>query len=1450
MAKVVGYGLQVASYLSGIPWLAVAGRIIVAGDAAVQSRRAKRQARAAANAALQDRLEMVDVTPDQARTIVLGRVRTVEGVRRRWVSGENSQRLTLIVSFAGHEIDGFEQFFFDDVPLQLDAAGYVQTEPYLKGRRETESAFGTLDGNGAAVINLPRVPIAGTVRAVQRNDDLPGNATTAATVVGVAGQAVTVSGFAGAPVTVIYEYTVGTSSARIRSFAGAPGQNVGATLAAEYPGKISASDRFAGMAVAVVDIDFDPDVYVQGVPNVTAVLRGAKVLDVRTGVTAWSENPALHHYFLARHPNVGDVPAAEIQTSDYIRAADVCDQATNFSLRTTAGATSTVTLPRYRSGVVVATDADPADSMASVLQSMAGEDGWAGGVLRVRAGAMAAPVATITPAWLAQRTGEDGEPVADAVVSITNGVARDARINRVTGSCVQPGERWQVLPYPAVQDSALIAAKGLAAQEVDLPAVNHIAHAQHLGTVLIRQAQAALRGQLQCNLYAWPVEIFDVLQANLPRYGMVGKTFEVIGWRWHPTEGVSLRVSEITPAIFTPVAELTGVDPAPNSSLPRPWQVEDLLGLTVTSGTSTLTDGSVLTRTRLAWTPAVGQSVRAGGKVQVQYAEVVPGSDARNWQLWEEDGSQAEAIIPALRARYVYVFRARFQTSAPLRVTGNWAPQQLHEVAAAPPASGAPGAPGVQAAQAYLYQWAAAQPANPAGTSVFSWADGTHTGYTGNDGWATAAPINPGTPGLRLWVAARQVLAAATATSTVLNWAAGAAVAAWGQNGQPGLPGDPGDPGPAGAQSAVVYLYQWASSQPANPAGTSTFTWATAAHTAYLGGNGWALDVPDNPGTPGARLWVAKKGITDTSGALSSTVSWASGYSVSAWASNGMPGAAGAPGVQAATPTVYRWAATIPTISGTSNYVWATATVSAAPAGWAVEPGAGAPGQTLWGASVGLVDAAGVLSTLVDWSTAGITARGYAGSNGLPGNNGTSGISARRAYVLTSATALGAGTVTTSGINSLPPANSVFGNGLGWAAQPANPAVGQTLYQSDGLYNPATDQVNWETPYISTLKVGQLSALAVNTGNLSVNGNLRMEGGQINAGGFTGFAWPAAGQGGFHLSSTGLLLGNPGGPGGYVQMNASGEIFMPGFTFNGGVLTIGVSINPNGTLNNGLGGQVTIGGLGYSGDLNATRGAPAGTPVAGTFPGGNTAGQVEQTASNAAQAAAAAQAGLGDKLNRAAADVLTAPITLQTAGAIRAGDTTNGVVMAAGGLAGYKAGQVTFSLNTSGDLLVYGTLATGSAERSGTTMAGSGFKVVANGTGSWGTPTTNLTFDGVAMRMNGRWVRQENLDLATVTVSLSPSDLTVTGPFPLNASQAVTAAAAGGDGPYIFVWSLERTLTGSSFASLTAFGATANVSGSVGSAGGAVYAVASCTAIDRNGRLGSANFILTMQDTS
>jgi hypothetical protein len=306
-----------------------------------------------------------------------------------------------------------------------------------------------------------------------------------------------------------------------------------------------------------------------------------------------------------------------------------------------------------------------------------------------------------------------------------------------------------------------------------------------------------------------------------------------------------------------------------------------------------------------------------------------------------------------------------------------------------------------------------------------------------------------------------------------------------------------GDPG---KQTAAVELYLWSTVDPSAsspPTGSSSYTWSTANHSLNSMTNGWTTSVPSNPGTSGIKLWVAKKSITDIATATSTGVTWDGNQPVGSRSftiySNTMNGTNGASGTKNAFAEVYQWAASLPSSpTGTGTYTWSTSSYSA-PSGWSLtittSPSAG---YTLWKASVPVQDTATATTTSFNWTNSKLIATGYAGQTGATGANGANGaagaagLSSRICYSQTTLSALGSspGTITTSGNATFPPSGT-WGAGTSWSGSPGVLSVGESLYQSDGIYNPVTNATVWNIPYLSSLKVGSLSAITANMGTLT-----------------------------------------------------------------------------------------------------------------------------------------------------------------------------------------------------------------------------------------------------------------------------------------------------------------------------------------------------------------------------
>jgi hypothetical protein len=103
------------------------------------------------------------------------------------------------------------------------------------------------------------------------------------------------------------------------------------------PSEWDSDCKLLGISYIYIRYEYDQDAFADGIPNVTALIKGKKVYDPRTSSTAWSSNPALclrdyltSSYGLAE--NAYNIDDTVIST-----AANVCDQMSEKSTFITAG---------------------------------------------------------------------------------------------------------------------------------------------------------------------------------------------------------------------------------------------------------------------------------------------------------------------------------------------------------------------------------------------------------------------------------------------------------------------------------------------------------------------------------------------------------------------------------------------------------------------------------------------------------------------------------------------------------------------------------------------------------------------------------------------------------------------------------------------------------------------------------------------------------------------------------------------------------------------------------------------------------------------------------------------------------------------------------------------------------------------------------------------------------
>lgn len=641
-----------------------------------RKRAAERAARDAYNASLEDRLVMAP-TVDGPRTRIYGRARNVDGIAFKASRGDDLEFYTLVISLAGHEVDAIETVYMNDKPVAIDAEGYVTTSEWgkLDGTARTHVVTGV---TGAFAVNLPARPgrfagppvLDGSVTAVWSYSNEGDGSVNQIIDVTISGSLVSGTAPASPPGTLVITYDDGNREprVRIRKYLGAPGQDLSAELVSLFPGLVTTADKFSIGPQLLVDLEYDPDIFVTGLPNFSAVMRGAKITDRRTGVTAWTRNPSVIADDWAQYEFGGTLPSTTLDDQQVKDAANACDVSTTF----TDSDNNVTTAPLYTCDIVIPLDGQTgADRvMDDIVNSMAGRWGWSGGTLNLRAGIYRAPAIVIDESWLAEGEG----------LAIVPEPGSDDTVNVMKARIADAAQGYVAVPAPPIRVTDWITADGRELPaELTLPAVTDVVHAGHVQAVMLRERRNGLTIKASLNLRGLQLKLFTVVWVDLTRFGMDMKPCEVLVWGFSPTGGIDVMLKETAASIYTPDAVFPAIDATPNTSLPNPQLVPQIVSLTVASGTAQLlrlADGTIVPRALVSWVPVTDAAVNTGGQIEVQFKRASNGS-AAPWETIFAPGTASRVYIEGLAEGDVITVRAR---AANALVFGRWAAHYAHKV--------------------------------------------------------------------------------------------------------------------------------------------------------------------------------------------------------------------------------------------------------------------------------------------------------------------------------------------------------------------------------------------------------------------------------------------------------------------------------------------------------------------------------------------------------------------------------------------------------------------------------------------------------------------------------------------------------------------------------------------------------------------------------------------------
>ena len=474
------------------------------------------------------------IGPAQDHQIIYGKMKVGGAIVFDEGTGTNNKHLHRVIAVAGHEIQSFDEIYVNDEVVTLNSDGFV-TAPSKYVKQVTSRVKTGEDSDGR--------PIYSEVTS--------------------------------------YDYVI-----RIKTHNGSPNQTADSDLVSESNSKWTNEHRLRGIAYMYARLSFDADIFPNGIPVITAVVKGKKLYDTRTGSTAWSDNPALclRDYLTSKYGL--EENTVNIDDTLVSSAANICDQ-TNTLASTT----------RYTCNGAFTTGSTPYDMLSELLKSMGGSLWYAQGKWRMKPAYWTAPVMDLN------------EDDLRSSLSVGTRHSRRDNFNVIKGTFRGEESNWQTTDYPQVTNSAFLTADNNqeSVADVDLAFTDNSIEARRLALISLERNRQQLTVNASFGLKTLELQVGDNIRLTNSRFGWTNKEFEVVSWSFGLTDGLDLQTQmtlrETAESVFDEVSDGV-VYERDNTLLPSPFFVPSVgvsssvvakvfaeklvneLTLTITSGAS------------------------------------------------------------------------------------------------------------------------------------------------------------------------------------------------------------------------------------------------------------------------------------------------------------------------------------------------------------------------------------------------------------------------------------------------------------------------------------------------------------------------------------------------------------------------------------------------------------------------------------------------------------------------------------------------------------------------------------------------------------------------------------------------------------------------------------------------------------------------------------------------
>jgi hypothetical protein len=562
-------------------------------------------------------------------------------------TADSNQFLHFVIALAGHEVSSIGTIYFNDQPLTVNASGWVTCDSYpyspssvtqsVSSASRTDGLVTVTTGSAHGFTAGDKVVMTGQSIASFNGSFIILATPSSTTFTYLAGGDNASSTGGTAKDTTATSVT--QSYARIKTFNGASDQVASSDMVAEIPGWDS-NHRLQGIAYIYIRLEYNQNIFSQGIPNVSAVVKGKKVYDPRDGSTAWSTNAALCIRDYLTSDYGFNCISAEINDTYFSAAANHCDESVTL---TTGGSQS-----RYTCNGVLDTASTPVDNLNSLISALAGTVTYVQGQFRCHAGVYDSSAGNITPDMLA------------GPMKIQARTSRQNLFNAVQGTYIDPLRNWQPTDFPPVtNDTYTTEDNQQIFKDIQLSFTNHPEAAQRIGKVILEQARQGILIEFTLKHSAMQYAVWDTFAYTDTYLGWDHKVFRITKYTTNGVGPISIVAQEESSSSYDwSSGEATSIDNAPDTTLPNPFNVLAPTGVAYSSRAVSTSGGDTVYILTLSWTASADYFVSQGGRYEIQFKLH---TDSTWHPSFFVDGSlsQSDVLTSSVNTSYDLRIRAR-----------------------------------------------------------------------------------------------------------------------------------------------------------------------------------------------------------------------------------------------------------------------------------------------------------------------------------------------------------------------------------------------------------------------------------------------------------------------------------------------------------------------------------------------------------------------------------------------------------------------------------------------------------------------------------------------------------------------------------------------------------------------------------------------------------------------